>query len=86
MEKSRGEPWEAFARRHADPGLALTLHLARRCTGLTLRELGEAAGGMDYAVVAAAIRRFGIKLAVSRALQIQLADILNRIEKLQVKT
>ena len=45
MEKSRGEPWEAFAPRHADPGLALTLHVARRCTGLTLRELGEAAGG-----------------------------------------
>ena len=71
---------------NADPGLALTLHVARRCTGLTLRELGEAAGGMDYAAVAAAIRRFGIKLAESRALQVQIEDLLKRIEKLQVKT
>ena len=54
--------------------------------GTNLAELGEAAGGMDYAAVAAAIRRFGIKLAVSRALQIQFEDILNRIEKLQIKT
>ena len=49
-------------------------------------ELGEAAGGMDYAAVAAAIRRFEIKLAESRALEVQIEDILKRIEKLQVKT
>ena len=85
VEKSRGEPWGAFAPRHADLDLALTLHVARRCTGLTLRELGEAAGGMDYAAVAAAISRFGIKLAEGRALQVQIKAILNRIEKLQVK-
>ena len=86
VEKSRGEHGVAFAPRHADPGLALTFHVARHCTGLTLRELGEAADGMDYAAVAEAIRRFGIKLAESGALQVQIGDILNRIEKLQVKT
>jgi hypothetical protein len=52
-----------------DPGLAMTLYLGRHCTGLTLRELGEAAGGMDYSAVAAAIRRFEGKLAQDHVLR-----------------
>ena len=68
VEKSRGERWEAFAHRHADPGLAMTLHVARRCSGVTLRQLGEAAGGMDYASVAAAIGSFEERLAKIRQL------------------
>ena len=52
VEAARGERWEEFAGRHGDPGLALALYVGRRCTGMTLRALGEAAGGMDYAPVA----------------------------------
>lgn len=36
----------------------LVLWVARRCTGLTLAELGRKAGGMDYAAVTMAVRRF----------------------------
>jgi hypothetical protein len=37
--------------------VALVLRLARRYTGLTLRELGAAVGGMDYAALSIAIKR-----------------------------
>ena len=82
VEQSRGEKWEEFAHRHGDRGLAMTLYLARRCTGLTLRELGLAAGRMDYAAAAAAIRRFEQRLANEKALRTESKEILTRIEKL----
>ena len=67
LEKARGEPWGEWAGRHGDPGLAMALYVARRRTGLTLRELGEAAGGMDYTAVSMAIKRFGERLARDQA-------------------
>jgi putative transposase len=69
VERLRGERWSAFAERHGDPGLALTLYVARRSTGLTLRALGEAAGGMDYTAVSMAIKRFEQKLPRNAALR-----------------
>jgi hypothetical protein len=41
----------------------LALSLGRRACGLRLRELGAAAGGVDYAAVSAAIKRFERRLA-----------------------
>lgn len=58
VEAVKGEAWEQFAFRHGDWGLALAMWAARRFCGMTLREIGEAMGGMDYAAVAMAIRRF----------------------------
>jgi REP element-mobilizing transposase RayT len=69
VEKARGEPWAQFAGRRGDPGLAMALYVARRCTGLTLRALGEAAGGMDYTAVGMAIKRFEQRLAKEKALR-----------------
>ncbi len=69
VEKARGEPWAQFAGRRGDPGLAMALYVARRCTGLTLRALGEAAGGMDYTAVGMAIKRFEQRLAKETALR-----------------
>ena len=66
LERARGEPWGEWAGRHGDPGLAMALYVARRRTGLTLRELGEAAGGMDYTAVSMAIKRCGERLARTR--------------------
>ena len=57
MEKIKGEKWEDFRDRHGDWGRDVVLYLARRACGLGLRELGEAAGQMDYAAVSAAIKR-----------------------------
>jgi hypothetical protein len=73
LEQARGERWEEFAQRRGDPGLALALYVARRSTGLTLRALGEAAGGMDYNAVGMAIQRFERRLAKESTLR-RLAD------------
>ena len=58
VERLTGEKWGAFCERHGDKRRDLVLWVARRCTGLTLVELGRKAGGMDYAAVTMAVRRF----------------------------
>jgi len=77
VEKMRGEKWGDFANRHGDAGLGMTLYLARRCTGLTLGELGNWAGGMDYSAVAASIRRFEKRIEKDKTLGAQAKAILN---------
>lgn len=57
VERLKGERWEEFAWRHGDWGRGLFLWGARQLCGLTLRELGEAAGGMTFSAVSKAIRR-----------------------------
>jgi hypothetical protein len=76
-ERARGEKWETFAARRGDPGLALALYVGRRCTGLTLRELGEAAGGMDYNAAGMAIRRLERRMAKDSPLRRMAERILN---------
>ena len=51
-----------------------------KCTGLTLGELGHAAGGMDYAAVAAAVRRFERRLTQDRTLRGQCEKILVQLK------
>lgn len=58
VERLTGERWSAFCDRHGDKRRDLALWAARRCTGLTLAALGRKAGGMDYAAVTMAVRRF----------------------------
>jgi chromosomal replication initiation ATPase DnaA len=59
----------------------MTLYLARRCTGLTLRELGNWAGGMDYSAVAASIRRFQQRIEKEKTLGAQAKAILKELCK-----
>jgi len=69
VERVRRQRWAQFAQRHGDPGLAMALYVARQRTGLTLRALGQAAGGMDYTAVGNAIKRFEQRLATDRILR-----------------
>ena len=46
-----------FSERYGDWGRDLALVLGRREGGMRLTELGEKVGGLDYATVAAALRR-----------------------------
>ena len=58
----------------------MALWAGRRSTGLTLRELGDAAGGMDYAAVSAAVRlieRRDTANPVLRTAMKMLAEYLN---------
>ena len=54
VEEVRGERYTVFMSRRADWARPLLLWSARRFCGLTLKEIGESAGGMDYTAVAMA--------------------------------
>ena len=62
-----------FRDRHVDWGARLVLWAARRQTGLRLRELSVAAGGLDYRAVAMAVQRLPARarkaLALGRAVR-----------------
>ncbi len=58
VEAVRGESWASFRHRHGDWGTAMVLYLARMRSGLTLRQIGDAAGGMAYKSVYERVRRF----------------------------
>jgi putative transposase len=74
VERWRGERWSEFRDRHGDWGRDLVLYLARKRSGLTLREIGAAAGGMEYKAVGRAVQRFGAALASDRAKRRAVAD------------
>jgi REP element-mobilizing transposase RayT len=80
LEKARGQRWAEFSGRHGDPGLAMALYVARRSTGLTLRALGEAAGGMDYTAVSMASKRFERRLPKEKELRTMTNRLLKHLQ------
>ncbi len=56
VEQIKGEAFADFRNRHGDWGLGVVLYLARRCSGMTLSQLGELAGGMAYKAVFAQVK------------------------------
>jgi len=54
---------------HGDWGKWLVLRLARQTCGLSVSELGEEAGGSDYAAVSVGLGRFDKRLKADRALR-----------------
>jgi len=69
VEELKGEKCEMFMGSHGDWGRPLVLWLGRRFCGLTLRELGELAGGMDYAAVSVMLKRFELCMEGTRSLR-----------------
>jgi hypothetical protein len=63
VERTKGEAWSQFNGRYGDWGTAMVLCLARQHSGLTLNEIGECAGGMEYKAVSAQVSRFKKRLA-----------------------
>jgi hypothetical protein len=58
VEQVKGEAWASFVDRYGDWGRDLALWIGRRRGGLTLRELGERGGGLDYSAVSEAVRSY----------------------------
>jgi hypothetical protein len=54
--------------RHGDPGRELAMLIARRYGSMSLREIGEAVGGLQYPAVSDAVRRTSARLKTDRAL------------------
>ena len=64
-----GERSERSLMRRGAEGKPLLLWAARRYGGMTLREAGEAVGGMDYTAVAMAVKRLEQRAGRDRALR-----------------
>jgi len=81
VERLKGEEWGQFRNRHGDWGRDLVPYLGTSAGALKLRELGEACGGMDYAGVSMAVKRFAQRAAQDGELATLLArakgDLLN---------
>ena len=69
VEHLRKEDYATFMSLRGDWGRPLLLWAARRYAGMTLKEVGKAADGMDYTAVAMAIKRFERKMEDSRTLR-----------------
>jgi len=69
VERLKKEPWDSFRNRHGDWGRDLVLWCARKHTGLTLRDLGEKIGGLNYTGVSMAIKRFESMAKQNRSLR-----------------
>ena len=81
LEKAKGESWQDFAQRHGDWGRDAALWLERRAGRLRLAELGELAGGLDYAAVSKAIMRFSRRLISDAALSEPVSRLQNQLSK-----
>ena len=57
----------------------MALYLARRRSGLTLKEIGEFAGGLDYKVIGKATERFCQRLKTDAVLQAQTIKCLRQL-------
>jgi hypothetical protein len=78
VEKAKKERWKDFRDRHGDWGRDMVLLLARRRSGLTLAELGEKMGGMNYKGVSNAIRRLESRMKKERKLRSVLKTCLEQ--------
>ena len=76
----KGEPWEAFRSRYGDWGRDMVLYLARQRSGLTLRQIGDLIGGVDYKVVGKAVQRMRMRLEKDRSLAARAVGILENVE------
>jgi len=62
VESVKGETWADFSGRRGGWGRGLALHAGRLRCGLTLRDLGEQAGGLAVPAVAKALERMTERL------------------------
>lgn len=81
LEQAKGESWASFAERHNDWGRDAALWLGRRAGRMSLAELGQAAGGLDYAVVSKTLARFGRRLGLDEVLREQVASLERQLSK-----
>jgi hypothetical protein len=75
VERVKGEKWDEFRERHGDGGRDMVLYLGRRTCGLTLRELAQAVGLRNYAVVATNTKRYAKRLQCDPQEQARLKQV-----------
>ena len=80
VETLRGEKVEDVLHQRGDWARPILLWAARRYTGMTLREIGAAAGGADYTAVAMTIKRFEQKAASNENLRRHMEQIKDQCD------
>jgi REP element-mobilizing transposase RayT len=84
VESVKGMEWADFAGRRGDWGRDLALYVGRMRCGLTLKGLGEQAGGLGVPAVAKAVERMAARLKTDKALHRSAARVLKLLEKRNV--
>ena len=84
LEEAKGESWSQFSQRHGDWGRDAALWLGRRRGRYRLAELGQLAGGMDYAAVGQAVSRFTRRLEQASHLRRQVLKIENTLSNVEM--
>ena len=75
VEQFKGCVWSDFAFVRGDWGRAAIYYLARQYGGLTLSEIGEAAGGVNYHAVSKRLKRFELSIQSDKVLKRGLLEI-----------
>ena len=83
VEQVKGESWERFCDRQGDGGRDLVLWVARKRCGLTLREMGQAVGGMEYFAVSKAITRMSERMRKHKSFRSSLLRVENHLSNVQ---
>ena len=81
VEELKGERWPEFCGRRGDWGKGLALWGAKRFSGLTLAQIGQKAGGMNYTAVAMAVKRFESRASKNRELKYYQKCLVKKCEK-----
>ncbi len=69
VEKQSGERWAAVGHRRGNKIRNLVLYLARQRCGMTLREIGDCAGGLDYKMVGKVVRGYAELVCLNKEMQ-----------------
>jgi hypothetical protein len=84
VEATKGQSWEEFSRRPGDWGRDAALDLGRRTGRLSLAQLGQLAGGLDYAAVGQAVSRFGKRLEREPGLRQQVTKLSLQLSNVEM--
>lgn len=79
VERKSGQKWNKFADRYGDIWRDMVLYLARKRSGLTLREIGKKAGGLEYKAVSIAVSRFASRLKTDKGLSVKVAECIKQL-------
>jgi len=85
VEDERGESWAEFANRHGDWGREMVIYLARKRTGLTLKQIGAALGGLEYKTTGKAAQRFEASLAKNRERRKLASSLLEQLSLVEIR-
>lgn len=83
VERKRGEKWGEFSCRHGDWGRELVLYLARKRSGLTLKEIGHELGIREYKTVSRAVQRFEASLPGDRSKRRMVKECLYELSQVE---